>query len=276
MKTNTDNYTLPIERGFRFLLSDVGKTVLTILLIVVTNFLLIGLYILFSKFIFISYLVFLGLIGFGIYFIMNQLKYFSKHSKIVNPNYDTSLSEREETIHEQSEENFQGFSDIAFKKVKHMQKLLNEEGLSNKTVKDEDLNTFEDIPAYIRKNLSLGSPTGEDLGKLSKFTLNEDEFEERVKKILFDLFVEFTNELNSLKLERVHSLEYKSNKQIEKTDDRDIKKIEQLLTFLFEVLGKDFFNEKDIDIDFNELLDMEYRKTIHGKIKTHILHKPTH
>ena len=43
------------------------------------------------------------------------------------------------------------------RKVKHMQNLLKKEGLSNKTMK-ENIDTFEDVPAYVRRNMSLGSP----------------------------------------------------------------------------------------------------------------------
>ena len=35
-------------------------------------------------------------------------------------------------------------------KVKHMQNILKREGLSNKTMK-ENIDTFEDVPAYIRR-----------------------------------------------------------------------------------------------------------------------------
>ena len=47
-------------------------------------------------------------------------------------------------------------SEATLRKVKHMQNILKKEGLSNKTM-DENIDTFEDVPAYIRRNMSLGS-----------------------------------------------------------------------------------------------------------------------
>ena len=47
--------------------------------------------------------------------------------------------------------------EATLRKVKHMQNLLKKEGLSNKTMK-ENIDTFEDVPAYVRRNLSLGAP----------------------------------------------------------------------------------------------------------------------
>jgi cell division protein FtsZ len=55
-------------------------------------------------------------------------------------------------------------------KVKHMQNLLKKEGLSNKTMK-ENIDTFEDVPAYIRRNMSLKSGEKANENKISKFTL---------------------------------------------------------------------------------------------------------
>src|SRR5664280_2203264 len=47
--------------------------------------------------------------------------------------------------------------EATLRKVKHMQNILKREGLSNKTMK-ENIDTFEDVPAYVRRNLSLGTP----------------------------------------------------------------------------------------------------------------------
>lgn len=69
--------------------------------------------------------------------------------------------------------------EATLRKVKHMQNLLKREGLSNKTMK-ENIDTFEDVPAYIRRNLSLGSPDNGSESKLSKFTLTSDENDEPV------------------------------------------------------------------------------------------------
>jgi cell division protein FtsZ len=69
--------------------------------------------------------------------------------------------------------------EATLKKVKHMQKLLKREGLSNKTMK-ENIDTFEDVPAYVRRNLSLGIPENATESKLSKFTLSSDDDDEPV------------------------------------------------------------------------------------------------
>lgn len=65
------------------------------------------------------------------------------------------------------------------RRVKHMQNLLKREGLSNKTMK-ENIDTFEDVPAYIRRNMSLGTPEKDKESKLSKFTLTSDENNEPI------------------------------------------------------------------------------------------------
>ncbi len=69
--------------------------------------------------------------------------------------------------------------EATLRKVKHMQNLLKREGLSNKTMK-ENIDTFEDVPAYVRRNLSLGAPEGGTESKLSKFTLTSDDNDEPV------------------------------------------------------------------------------------------------
>lgn len=61
-------------------------------------------------------------------------------------------------------------------KVKHMQNILKKEGLSSKTMK-ENIETFEDVPAYIRRNMSLGNKEKEQESKISKFTLSSDDDE---------------------------------------------------------------------------------------------------
>jgi hypothetical protein len=65
------------------------------------------------------------------------------------------------------------------KSLKLMQNILKKEGLSNKTMK-ENIDTFEDVPAYIRKNLSISSPDSASDSKLSKFTLTSGENNEPV------------------------------------------------------------------------------------------------
>ncbi len=69
--------------------------------------------------------------------------------------------------------------EATLRKVKHMQNLLKREGLSNKTMK-ENIDTFEDVPAYVRRNLSLGTPGSGSESKLSKFTLTSEDNDEPV------------------------------------------------------------------------------------------------
>jgi cell division protein FtsZ len=66
--------------------------------------------------------------------------------------------------------------EATLRKVKHMQNILKKEGLSNKTMK-ENIDTFEDVPAYIRRNMLVGSPEATSESKLSKFTLTSDDEE---------------------------------------------------------------------------------------------------
>jgi cell division protein FtsZ len=70
-------------------------------------------------------------------------------------------------------------SAATLRKVKHMQNMLKKEGFSNKVMKD-NIDTFEDVPAYVRKNLALGTPDKPAESKVSKFTLTSDEDDEPV------------------------------------------------------------------------------------------------
>lgn len=70
-------------------------------------------------------------------------------------------------------------SESTLRKVKHMQNMLKKEGLSNKSMKD-NIDTFEDVPAYVRKNLALGSADKSADSKVSKFTLSSDENDEPI------------------------------------------------------------------------------------------------
>ncbi|HEY5469363.1 MAG TPA: cell division protein FtsZ [Bacteroidales bacterium] len=73
------------------------------------------------------------------------------------------------------DENPQG----TLRKVKHMQNIIKKGGLSNKTMK-ENIDTFEDVPAYVRRNLSIGAAEKGSDSKLSKFTLTSGENNEPV------------------------------------------------------------------------------------------------
>ncbi|MBE3085339.1 MAG: cell division protein FtsZ [Bacteroidetes bacterium] len=78
---------------------------------------------------------------------------------------------RNDEVHEKPE--------ATLRKVKHMQNLLKNEGLSNKTMK-ENIDSFEDVPAYVRRNMAIGASENAAESKLSKFTLTSGENEEPV------------------------------------------------------------------------------------------------
>jgi cell division protein FtsZ len=69
--------------------------------------------------------------------------------------------------------------ETTLQKVKHMQNFFRKEGLSNKIIKD-NIETFEDVPAYVRRNMSLGPKEKENDSKVSKFTLSSGDGEEPV------------------------------------------------------------------------------------------------
>jgi cell division protein FtsZ len=64
--------------------------------------------------------------------------------------------------------------EATLQKVKQMQNFFRKEGLSNKIIKD-NIDTFEDVPAYIRRNMSIGADPKESDSKVSKFTLTSGE-----------------------------------------------------------------------------------------------------
>jgi hypothetical protein len=53
-----------------------------------------------------------------------------------------------------------------------MQNFFKKEGLSNKIIKD-NIEAFEDVPAYVRRNMVLSPKDKEAEIKVSKFTLEE-------------------------------------------------------------------------------------------------------
>ena len=93
---------------------------------------------------------------------------------------DFGLGENETAANRRSRRNEPGQegkekSEATLRKVKHMQNMLKKEGFSNKSMKD-NIDTFEDVPAYVRKNMALGAPADKAAdSKVSKFTLTSDE-----------------------------------------------------------------------------------------------------
>ncbi len=77
------------------------------------------------------------------------------------------------------DDDFEEKPNATLKKVKHMQNLMKKEGFSNKVMKD-NIDTFEDVPAYIRRNMSINNPDKSSDSKVSKFTLSSDDNDEPV------------------------------------------------------------------------------------------------
>jgi len=87
----------------------------------------------------------------------------------------TELRERKQHNDVDEKEN----RETTLQKVKHMQNFFKKEGLSNKIIKD-NIETFEDVPAYIRRNMPLVSKEKENDSKVSKFTIQLDDDNEPV------------------------------------------------------------------------------------------------
>jgi len=60
------------------------------------------------------------------------------------------------------------------RKLKHMQNLMKNEGLSTQSMND-NIEDFEEVPAYVRKKIALHSANKAAGSKVSKFTLSLDE-----------------------------------------------------------------------------------------------------
>ncbi len=60
------------------------------------------------------------------------------------------------------------------RKLKHMQNLIKNEGLSTQSMKD-NLEDFEEVPAYVRKKIAIHNASKAAGSKVSKFTLSLDE-----------------------------------------------------------------------------------------------------
>jgi cell division protein FtsZ len=97
---------------------------------------------------------------------------------------DFALERNEELIDQRNqrmkeEEESDKKSESTLRKVKHIQNMLKKEGLSNKTMK-ENIDTFEDVPAYVRRNMAISGSDSAAESKLSKFTLTSGDNDEPV------------------------------------------------------------------------------------------------
>jgi cell division protein FtsZ len=69
--------------------------------------------------------------------------------------------------------------DGTLRKLKHMQNMLKKEGLSNKSMRD-NIDEFEDVPAFVRKNIQILKSDEIDKSEVSKFTLSYDEDDDEI------------------------------------------------------------------------------------------------
>ena len=75
------------------------------------------------------------------------------------------------------EESAKGDKEGTLRKIKHMQNILKNEGLSNKTMSD-NIDEFEDVPAFVRKNIQIEKSSNKNKTEISKFTLTDDDEDE--------------------------------------------------------------------------------------------------
>jgi cell division protein FtsZ len=64
--------------------------------------------------------------------------------------------------------------DGTLRKIKHLQNMMKNEGLSTQSMKD-NIEDYEEVPAYVRKNIALHSANKAASSKVSKFTLSLDD-----------------------------------------------------------------------------------------------------
>ena len=60
------------------------------------------------------------------------------------------------------------------RKLKHMQNVIKNEGLSTQSMND-NIEDFEEVPAYVRKKIAIHNANKAAGSKVSKFTLSLDE-----------------------------------------------------------------------------------------------------
>ena len=103
--------------------------------------------------------------------IINDFEY--KAQQVIDFNMEHDIK-RQQISNDEEEK-----VEISLKKARHIQKLIQKEGFSNKAMK-ENIETFEDVPAYIRRNMPVKPESELMKSKLSKFTLGSDDDNEPV------------------------------------------------------------------------------------------------
>jgi cell division protein FtsZ len=85
-------------------------------------------------------------------------------------------------LEEKSEFNSQGGAaegQAKLTRLKEMQTMLKQEGMTSKTM-TENIDSFEDVPAYVRRNIVLNKADSVKSSKISKLTLSTDENQQPV------------------------------------------------------------------------------------------------
>jgi len=91
--------------------------------------------------------------------------------QVINFNVGHAENKWQKTLLEKKEAEI---ADITLTKAQHIHKLLQKEGFSNKAIK-ENIDIFEDVPAYVRRNMSIKLENKAVESNLSKFTLETDD-----------------------------------------------------------------------------------------------------
>ena len=101
--------------------------------------------------------------------IVNDFEY--EPQQVINFNVGHAENKWQKTLLEKKEAEI---ADITLTKAQHIHKLLQKEGFSNKAIK-ENIDIFEDVPAYVRRNMSIKLENKAVESNLSKFTLETDD-----------------------------------------------------------------------------------------------------
>jgi len=108
----------------------------------------------------------------------NTIKVKTKKPELFD-DYDDELQRKLEfdfVVKNDEEQDDLSQDDGTLRKIKHMQNILKNEGLSNQTMK-ENVDEFEDVPAFIRKKIKIENDKRNDKSEVSKFTLSDDDDE---------------------------------------------------------------------------------------------------
>lgn len=100
-----------------------------------------------------------------------------RESAETHPTLDFSVSsieEAKELKEKKKEEEITHQKKESLQKIKKMQEMLKSEGFTNKEV-NNNIDVYEDVPAYVRRNIQLAKSGHSSEEEISRFTLGEDE-----------------------------------------------------------------------------------------------------